>query len=260
VKVDVVVLAGGDGAVIDPSCRFKGLVMVSGRPMVEWVVDGVRQAELVEDVAVVVPTAEDLGPWVDKVDKIVVSDGRFSDNVLAGIRAFKVDRPVLVVTGDIPAVDGEALDDFLSRSLATGADFVYPVIPKEDIQTQFPGGERTYVRLKEGKVTGGNMMLLNPALVERNVRIGQGLFDARKSPLGMVRLLGAPFIARFMLGTLDVPMLEQKMTELLGGSGRAIFTQHASIGMDVDKPSDLRIVEELLGPESAGIPPGASKS
>ena len=246
-KVDVVVLAGGDGAVIDPSCRFKGLVGVSGRPMIEWVVDGIRQAELVEGVAVVVPTAEDLGAWVDKVDKLVVSDGRIAENVLAGIRSFKVDRPVLIVTGDIPTIDGGALDDFLSRSLATGADFVYPIIPKDDMLSQYPEGERTFVRLKEGRVTGGNMMLVNPALVERNVRIGQGLFDARKSPFGMVRMLGAPFIARFLLGTLDRASLEQKMTEMLGGSGRAVVSHFGSIGMDVDKPSDLAVAEGILG-------------
>ena len=43
-RVDAIVLAGGDGAVIDPNCRFKGLVSISGRPMIEWVVDAMRGA------------------------------------------------------------------------------------------------------------------------------------------------------------------------------------------------------------------------
>ncbi len=105
-SVDAVVLAGGDGAVIDPASRFKGLLPISGRPMVAWVVDALRASQYVAEVAVVVPSAEDLGPWADTVDKLVVSDGSFIENVLAGVDSFRVDRSTLVTTGDIPALTG----------------------------------------------------------------------------------------------------------------------------------------------------------
>ena len=71
-SVDAVVLAGGDGAVIDPTSRFKGLLPVHGRPMVAWVVDALRASPFVAEVAVVVPTAEDLGAWADTVDKTYI--------------------------------------------------------------------------------------------------------------------------------------------------------------------------------------------
>ncbi|MCL4554674.1 MAG: NTP transferase domain-containing protein, partial [Actinobacteria bacterium] len=60
-KVDAVVLAGGAGEVIDPDARFKGLLPIAGKPMVEWVVDALKEAPSIAEVAVVVPTAEDLG-------------------------------------------------------------------------------------------------------------------------------------------------------------------------------------------------------
>ena len=83
-KVDAVVLAGGDGAVIDPQVSVKGLVPVAGRPMVEWVVETLRGADPVAEIAVVVPTGEGLGDVTGLVDYLVVSDGRFADNVIAG--------------------------------------------------------------------------------------------------------------------------------------------------------------------------------
>ncbi|MFA5844611.1 MAG: nucleotidyltransferase family protein [Coriobacteriia bacterium] len=246
-RVDAIVLAGGDGAVIDPGCRFKGLVNVAGRPMVEWVVDAMREAEMVEGLAVVVPTAEDLGGWADKVDKVVVSDRSFMDNVVAGIVAFRVDRPVLVVTGDLPLLRGEDVDDFVRASLATGADFTYPLIPEQDMVAAFPGGERTFVKLSTGRVTGGNMMLVNPSLVPAIRGIGQRMFDTRKSPAAMAKVLGVRFFFKLATGRLDPAMVEKKLGQLLGGTGAAIVTHRAALGMDVDKPADVVLAERMLG-------------
>lgn len=251
-KVDAVVLAGGDGAVIDPTCRFKGLVPVAGKPMVEWVVNALRASDCVEEIAVVVPTAEDLGAWADLVDKLVVSDGSFMENGMAGIGAFRNDRPTIVVTGDIPALTPEAITDFVDRSIESGADFTYPLIPKEAMLEQFPGSERTFVKLVTGRVTGGNMMLVNPFLVEQNALIGQALFDTRKSAIQMARVIGFRFVVKLALGRLDATEVENKLGELLGGSGAAITTTEASIAADVDKPVDVVVAERVLYASSAG--------
>jgi GTP:adenosylcobinamide-phosphate guanylyltransferase len=251
VKVDAVVLAGGDGAVIDPACRFKGLLPVGGKPMVEWVVDALREAATVQDIAVVVPTAEDLGGWVDKVDKLVVSDRPFMDNVIAGVESFRSDRRVLVATGDLPTLTPEAIDDFVLNALERGADFAYPLVPREDVEAAFPAGERTYFHLADGSYTGGNVALVNPDAALMNREMGQRLFDLRKSAVSMVRILGLRFAVKFLLGRLRAPEVEDKMREIIGCSGAAVLSHHASIGMDVDKPADVVLVERVLG-ERAG--------
>ena len=251
-KVDAVVLAGGDGAVIDPTSRFKGLLPIAGRPMVEWIVDALRAADSVHEVAVVVPTAENLGPWADKVDKLVVSDGSFAENVLAGVRAFRVDRPLLIATGDIPALLPEAVDDFVSTSLASGAEVTYPLVRKEDMLAQFPGSERTFVKIAGGSVTGGNVVMLTPEVAERNTEIGQRLFDTRKSALKMARVLSVGFVLRLATGRLRVRDVEARMNKLLGAKCAAIYTDHASIGADVDKPVDVVVAERVLSGRDSG--------
>jgi GTP:adenosylcobinamide-phosphate guanylyltransferase len=246
VSVDLVILAGGDGVVIDPACRFKGLLRIGVKPMVEWVVDAARAATTVEQVAVVVPTAEDLGSWVDRVDKIVVSGKPFMDNVLAGVESFRSTRPVLLVTGDLPLLTGEAIDDFVTAALARGADFSYPLVPKEDMVAAFPTGQRTYFKLATGSYTGGNMALLDPAAALRNREMGQRLFELRKSAVKLVRILGVRFAVKFVLGRLHAEEVETKMRELIGCSGAAVITHQPSIGMDVDKVADVELVEPML--------------
>jgi GTP:adenosylcobinamide-phosphate guanylyltransferase len=252
VKVDAVVLAGGDGGVIDPAVRIKGLVPVAGRPMVEWVVDALRSAETVVEIAVVVPTAENLGPWADKVDKLVVSDARFIDNAIAGIDSFRNDRHVLLATGDIPALTSEAVDDFVERSFEAGADFSYPLIRERDVLEQFPGSERTFVKIVGGPVTGGNMMVLTPALAGAAREVGQRFFDTRKSPLKMARVVGVPFVFKMATGRLDPSDVERKLGQLLGGRCAAIYSSHASIGADVDKPIDVVVTERVLFERNKG--------
>lgn len=250
--VDAVVLAGGDGGVLDPACRFKGLLPVAGKPMVEWVLDALNAAEMVSEVAVVVPSAENLGAWVDRAAKIVVSDRPFIDNMLAGLDAFRSDRPVLLVTGDIPALTPAAVDDFVRRSLATGAHATYPLIREADMLEQFPGSARTFVRLADGKVTGGNMMLVDPVLVAKNREIGARVFATRKNPVAMARVIGMKFAVRLLLGKLTAAEVEAKLGDIVGGRGAAVYTEEASIGADVDKPVDVIVAERVLYSRSTG--------
>lgn len=246
VAVDAVILAGGEGEIIDPAVHIKGLVTVAGKPMVQWVAEALRASESIGEVAAVLPTAEGLGSWVDIVDKVVVSDERFIDNALAGIAAFRNDRHVLVTTGDLPALTPEAVDHFVAESLARKADISYPLVRESDMLEQFPGSERTFVRIKGGPVTGGNMMLITPEVASRAREIGQRLFETRKSPVRMARVVGARFIWRVLTGTLVPADVEAKLGELLGGTCAAIYTAHASIGADVDKPLDVVVAERVL--------------
>jgi GTP:adenosylcobinamide-phosphate guanylyltransferase len=252
VKVDAMVLAGGEGAIIDPTVRIKGLVPIAGRPMIEWVVEALRAAETIGKIAVVVPTDEGLGEWADLVDHVVICDGSFIDNALAGFSAFSGEQPVLAATGDLPALTPEAVDDFVSQSLAAGAQFSYPLVSAEEMEEQFPGSQRTYVKVSGGMVTGGNMMVLAPEVVRRNRGLGQRLFDARKSPAAMARVLGVPFIFKYITGHLRVDDVERKMEQLLGVKCVAVYTTYASIGADVDKPIDVVVAERVLYARSSG--------
>lgn len=245
-RVDAMVLAGGEGEVIDPTVHIKGLVPIAGRPMVEWVVRALRAAESIGEIAVVVPTGESLGSWTELVDHVVISNGSFIDNAIAGASAFNNGRSVLGSTGDLPALTAEAIDDYVERSLATGAEFSYALIRERDMEEQFPGSQRTYVKVAGGAVTGGNMSLISADFLKRNRQIGQRLFETRKSPVAMARVIGIPFIFKYVTGRLRVDDVEHKMEQLLDAKCAAVYTGYASIGADVDKPIDVVVAERVL--------------
>ncbi len=246
IRVDALVLGGGDGAVIDPTAPFKGVVPVAGKPMIEWVVDALRSSRYINEIAVVVPTAENLGSWADKVDKLVIQDSSFIGNAVAGMSALNSGLHVFCATGDLPALTAEAIDDFITRSLDSGAGATYPLVKREDVLEQFPGSERTFVTVDRQQVTGGNCMLLAPSVLERNQEIGQRLFDTRKSVAAMARVVGFRFVVRLATRRVRVVDVERKMEELLGVPCCAIYTSYASIGADIDKPVDVIVAERIL--------------
>jgi len=149
-------------------------------------------------------------------------------------------------TGDIPALTPEAIDDYITRSIESGAEFCYPLVRAEDMEAQFPGSQRTYVKVASGPVTGGNTVLISADLLRRNREIGQRLFETRKSPVQMARVIGIPFIFKYITGRLRVDDVERKMAQLLDSKCAAIYTSHASIGADVDKPIDVVVAERVL--------------
>lgn len=250
--VDAVVLAGGDGAIIDPTVSVKGLVPVAGRPMIEWVLMALRSAKSISEIAVVIPEGAGGNGWSEMVDHMVFSDASFMDNAVAGFEALSGERPVLAVTADVPALTAEAVDDFVVRSAESRALFAYPLILHQDMEADFPGSQRTYVKVNGERVTGGNMMVLAPELVKRNRWLGQRLFDARKSPIKMARVLGTIFILRYISGSLRVSDVEAKMEQLVGGQCAAVYTRFAAIGADVDKPIDVVVAERVLYRRGAG--------
>lgn len=249
VRVNAVVLAGGDGSVIDAGVRQKGAVPVAGRQMAEWVVETLRQCPSVGRVAVVIPDASELSAGVRACAEIVESDQRFIDNVFLGIDSFGEDLPTLVVTADIPALTVDAIEDFISAAEEGGADFAYPLISEQEMLAQFPGSVRTFVRIKGGtRVTGGNVAYVAPRVVASNREIGQRLFDTRKNPMRMARVVGISFVVRMALGILRPEDVEERMEALVGGRCVTVITPHACLGADIDKPIDREVIEVLLSP------------
>ena len=251
--VNALVLAGGaarDLAAEDESAP-KALIDINGRPMLQFVLDALAQAEQIESVTVVLPSsARDL-PVLKKADVVVYSDGSMTENFYKGLEGVAGREPseedrILSVTADIPLLTPQAVDDFVMRCQETDAAIYYPIVAKSAITKQYPQVERTYMTLREGQFTGGNLFLFDRQTALRNRDLLRQVTSARKSLLKLVRMLGLSFILRFMFHALTVRGLEEKVSSLVGRRVTAIPTPFVEISMDVDKASDLDLVRSEL--------------
>jgi GTP:adenosylcobinamide-phosphate guanylyltransferase len=259
VNVDAVVLAGGSAEGLGSDAPYKGVLEIGGRPMVDYVIDALRRSRSVEHVAVVVPDARGLGDWANRADKIVIYDDTVVENLIAGCDSFGYERPILALAADIPLLTAAAVDGFLSLADDPTVRFNYPVIERGDAEAAYPGVRRTYMKLREGVFTGGNLLLVDPRLILANRVVAEKAFAQRKSTIGLVRLLGLGFVWKFILGRLSVAELEEKASEVIGGKARAVRVSDAQIGLDVDKPSDLAIARSILEPHEPAAGGGVAE-
>jgi len=253
-SVSAIVLAGGKNSpemLAATGVENRALVeLAPGRTMLNYIVDALSGAECVRSIHVVGDV-----PAMDCVS--VVAPGQtMLDNILIGIDATRPapGERILVVTSDIPFLTSEAVDDFLRKALSVPADFSYPIVPMDAYNREFAGMKRTTLKLRDGHFTGGNLVMLSPGTLTNNRELIMQTYAARKDVLALGRMLGWSLLFRVVVSQLAFPnllsiaQLELGIARLLGPGSvvKAVITQHASIGTDVDKPDDVVFAKERL--------------
>ncbi len=244
-EVTAVVLAGRPNA--GPlravgAAPWEGLVEIAGRPMVSYVVEALQQAAGVGRVVVVAPP--EVAAVVQGVE-VAPPGGSLVESLRHGL-AVAGEGPVLVAGSDLPLLRAEMVERFLAACQASGAAVCYPIVARDTCLERFPDARRTFVRLREGVFTGGNLFYLAPEAFQPVLRLLDRFYAARKSPLRLARLLGPGVLLRFVTGRLSVADVERRFGQLAGCAGRAIVCPDPEVGMDVDKPEDCRVVERRL--------------
>ncbi|HWI55316.1 MAG TPA: nucleotidyltransferase family protein [Desulfobacteria bacterium] len=246
--LDVVILAGGrnSGPLRECSDAYsEAMIKIGQKPMIRYVAEALFQSEHVNKI-VIIGSDEMKSVFPEKNVTVIAPEESAVQNVIKGLRHVDASGKVMIATCDIPLLTPKAVDEFIGMTLADGVDLFYPIVPMKEIRKVFPDIKRTSVKLTEGTFTGGNLFVINPNAVGGCVKKVEQFVSLRKSPLKLCRLLGMGFVVKFLLKKLSISEIEQKVSELLGITGRAVITCYPEIGVDVDKPSDLSIVSAFL--------------
>lgn len=228
--------------------------LAPGRTMLDFVLAALGEAKSVNKVFVIgnVPPGEGY--------ELVSPGESLLDNLVLGIRAMgrETGKQVLLVSADIPFITGLAIEDFIDKASQLGANFCYPIIPMKVYNAQFAGMKRTTLKLREGEFTGGNVILADPDYLLENEAVVRGAYAARKSVLRLGSMLGWGLLARVIASQLFAPKLlaiadlEAGISRLLGTTARAVITEHASLGTDVDKVDDVVVAKRILSRPADG--------
>lgn len=246
--LDCIILAGGVNADLEKleGLPNKALIKIGDKEMVRYVLETYRQVEDIERIVLVGPLEDFVFLEKEFSVELVPESGSILENLTAASRFLNTKKPVLVSTADIPLISPPAIRDFLQKCLPFEFDFYYPIVGREKSEKSFPGVKRTYVNLKEGVFTGGNIFMVNPAKIEPSVPRLRQFIEYRKKPIKMASLLGTGFILRLMTQKLNISQLESRFSSLLDLKAKAIISDYPEIGFDLDKPSDLELIREIV--------------
>ncbi len=186
--------------------------------------------------------------------------GGFVENLFAGISACANADRACICTADMPFVTAAVVDRFLASAMSIEADLVYPIVPADVCEKAYPGLRRTSLATREGRFTGGNMVLVRPsALLSVRPHI-EAAHANRKSPLQLAMMLGLGAtlgVAASMAtgyGFVSVASLERAVSRLIHARARAIVSDDAALATDIDRPEEAAALSRMPSDTNEGQP------
>jgi len=227
--MNALILAGkqADGPLKQVS-QNKAVIKINGKEMIMYVIEALKALDFIQKIAVVGDAAE-LAFLNDKVDMVVEQADSMSANIVRGAQAFSEDEQLLVLTCDIPMITPEAIRDFVEKAREKESDFSYPIVRREDNDAKYPGVHRTYVRIRDGIFTGGNIVLVKTGIVKKVIDKAEDFLAYRKKPWMLAKILGISFVAKFVMGMLTIKELENRVSGLLGIKARAVISSYPEL-------------------------------
>jgi GTP:adenosylcobinamide-phosphate guanylyltransferase len=242
--MDAVVTAGGipqTDELLYPYTQGKPKAMldICGKPMIQWVLDAIGGAKQVENVVLVGLTA-DSGATCTKPLYFIPNKTSMIENNLVGIQKIMEINPsatrALLVSSDIPGITSEMVNWEIETTLQSDVDLCYNVVKREVIEARYPDSKRTFTRLKDMEVCGGDM----------NVEIWEKLVASRKNPVKQAAIIGFDTLFLMLLHMISLEDAVKNVASHLHLTGKAIICPYAEIAMDVDKPHQLEMIRADL--------------
>lgn len=229
---------------------FRSLIPIGGKPMAQWVVDALDGSAAVQEIYLIgLPQLYGINAQ-KPLHFLADADGLF-ENIRAGVLRSAADHPeirkVFLASADAPALRDEMVD-WLAEKVQAHPDALiyYNVISREQMDSQFPGANRSFVRFRDVAVCGGDLNTVDTALFLKERTVWKKLTEARKSPMKQALILGMDtlFLVLFRLVTLEGAV--RRVSRRLDLPAQAFLTPFAEMGMDADKPYQLEILRRVL--------------
>jgi hypothetical protein len=171
-------------------------------------------------------------------------------NIIKGIEQISKLNPaaehVLLVASDIPAITTEMVDWLIDIVEKSDADLFYNVISRELMEKRYPTSKRTYTRLKDISLCGGDMNALRVDMIQDRSKLWGDLISSRKNPVKQASIIGFGLLLKLLFRSATLEEAARSISQRLGMKGKVIRCPYPEAGMDVDKPHQLEIIRAEL--------------
>lgn len=224
--------------------RFKALIPVAGEPMVSRPVRALMASENIGRIIVLSQSPEQLAAALPGNGCIELreSRGTIAETMIEFIK--DTNQPLLVTTADHALLEPEMIDEFCSK--AQGADLAVGVVERHALVRRLPTSKRTWLKFRGGAYTGANLFVLSGPKVAPAIELWRSVEQDRKKGWRLVALLGPLVLAGAALRVLTIDAVLARLGRKLGLTVKAVRLSNPLAGVDVDKPDDHALVEEII--------------
>lgn len=254
-SVEALVLAGsrpgGDAMADSRGISVKALIPVTGKAMLAHVTDALLGHRAIDKVHLL---AQDFAPfWADSDTSGLESNPRVLAQTSGATIATSLDRvldqdgtryPMLITTADNVLLSAPMIDDFLSA--AEDTDIAIAVVEKQVLLRRYPASRRTWLKLRGGQYSGANLFYFGSPKARQILRYWAEVEQDRKKGWKILTIFGPWLLFLAVTRMLTVDQLAARVGKKLGLTIRIVKMAQAEACIDVDKDSDLEMVEQIL--------------
>lgn len=256
-RYTALVLAGRRGPE-DPVARAAGLshkclVPVGGAPMLARVVEALAQSRSVARIAISIEQPDALNgieslAALREAARLAVIPSAASPCLSVQAAADALGRPVpmLITTADHPLLTPDLIDEFAAGAEDSRADVAAGLTPGALLLEAYPQARRTFLGFRDGRYTGCNLIAVLTPAGWTAVDFWRRIENDRKRPWRIARAFGMGALLAYCLGLLTLEAAMRRVSRTLGICARAVIVSKPAAGIDVDTPSDLALVEEIV--------------
>ena len=155
--------------------------------------------------------------------------------------------PLLVTTVDHALLQPEWVRQFIDDTPAD-ADIAVLMAPEGVVREAAPGTQRTYLRFRDRRYSSCNLFLLRTPRALAAVDLWRRVESHRKQPWRIALLMGPQMLLGYALGLLTLDGAVAMIGRKAGVKAAAVRTPYGLAAVDVDKPSDLDLVRNIVEP------------
>jgi len=274
--------------------RNKAFLDVAGQQLVRYVINALLDVQHIDRIFVVGPPEELLGALAGLPArvKVIAQRGEMLSNCWAGIEASEdshrfskdipvAERPLLVISSDLPLVTGPSVDDFIRRCAKAEQESETPLamlvgVVDEPGVTPFypendkPGIKRPFVELAGGRLRLANIYVARPRQLAHQEILQTGFAyrkakDWRNVVVLIYKFFRRPHgwhsawltmrvqltlmlskrkgrLYRWLKAGNTESRVEKSFSEVLGGSVKIIVSPYGGLSLDVDDPQDYKVL------------------
>ncbi len=244
---------GVDPAAAARGQTYKALIDINDQPMIARVLGALSNAPSISRIILVTEDAlgalDDIPGVADAQQRLPVQRIRSAPTISASVLAAIASRPegsrFLIATADHPLLTPEIIDAFTSQT-RNKAGVSVALVERETIEAAYPQVQRTYLRFRKAALSGANLFAVNDRSGLNAIRFWENIEANRKRPWKLAAAFGPLNLAGFMFKLFSVDTAFKRAGRLLDCPVHAIRLPFANAAIDVDKPSDIELVEKIL--------------
>jgi CTP:molybdopterin cytidylyltransferase MocA len=159
-------------------------------------------------------------------------------NVARALDAWPAGDDLLFATCDLPFITAAGLAAYLAAS--RDYDLTLPLAGAAAYAAAYPGAPPHITELAGERVANGSVFFIRAGARTAVRTVAGRFFEARKSALGMARLLGSTLLLRYAVRRLRIADIERRARAVLGVRAAAIRDAAPGLCYDIDTLDDYR--------------------